>query len=160
MDCQSLTIDRFRSADDLLRIMRHPDVWPWITDDGLRDPNALRIPDAMLSDMIYAVCVDSEPVGFAMFEPRSTALCEFHGALLPEWRGAVGMRLGRMAIRRFWQDFGVDKLVALCPQGNRAGQRMNAALGFAREGLMTRAYRRDGRLEDLIVFGMSREGGA
>lgn len=157
----ALSIERFRSVGDLTRIMRHPDVWPWITDDGTPEwTAAMRIPEAWMESCIYAVCVEREPVGFALFEPRSAAMAEFHGALLPGWRGAVGLRLARMAIARFWQDSGADKLVAMCPAMNRAAQRVNAAIGFMREGLLTAAYRRNGRLEDLIVFGMSREGGA
>lgn len=64
-----------------------------------------------------------------------------------------------MAIARLWQDTGFDKLVALCPAGNRGAQRVNSAIGFERQGLLTGAYRRGGRLEDLVVYGMSREGG-
>lgn len=151
-----LLITRFNSAEDLVRIMRHPGVWPWITDDGSPDPDALQIPDGWIERHVYAVCAAGQPVGFALFDPRSAALAEFHGAMLPEWRGPVGLALARMAIARFWQDFGCDKLVAMCPTGNRAAARMNITLGFKREGLLTSAYRRGGRLEDVIVFGMSR----
>jgi RimJ/RimL family protein N-acetyltransferase len=156
-----LSIERFRSSDELVRIMRHPAIWPWITDDGTPEWSAsMQIPETWMERCVYAVCANSEPVGFALFEPRSVALAEFHGALLPDFRGAPGLRLARMAVARFWQDSGADKLVAMCPAGNVTAQRMNALIGFQREGLLTAAYRRNGRLEDLIVFGMNREGGA
>lgn len=139
--------------------MRHPDVWPWISDDSCPAPVDFAIPDGWIDQCTYAVCVNGAPVGFAMLEPRSAAMAEFHGALLPEWRGKTGIRLARMAISRLWQDTGFDKLIALCPAGNRGAQRVNVAIGFERQGLLTDAYRRGGRLEDLVVYGMSREGG-
>lgn len=139
-------------------MLRHPQVWPHVSDDGNGPREEFELSgDVVLTWSWYLVLYRDTPAGFASFEPRNAAVAEFHGAVLPEYRGRIGLELARQAMRAYWRDSKRPKLAALCPASNRLAQRINAALGFQREGLLTKAHLHHGRLEDVIVYGMTRD---
>ena len=155
VDCQA---ERCFDTSVLSAILRHPQVWPDVADDGSGEREQFELcGDAVLSWIWLLVRYRGMPAGFAAFEPRTAALAEFHGGVLPEFRGQIGFELARAAMRAYWQQATRPKLAAFCPVSNRGAQRVNAAMGFRREGVLTDAYLRRGKLENVIVYGMTRD---
>lgn len=155
MDCRA---ERCFDTSVLSAIVRHPKVWPFVSDDGSGAREDFELSsEIVLAWSWYLVSYRGTPAGFASFEPRNAAVAEFHGAILPEFRGKVGFDLAHASMAAHWRSTKRPKVVAYCPASNRLAQRINVALGFQREGELTDAYLRNGRLENVIVYGMTRD---
>lgn len=144
-------------ADVLLGILRDPSVYPWISDDCSPAAEDFDLPAEVLSrDLFLVPYVDGDAAGLAWFHAESAVLCSYHGALLPGFRGGLGVRIGRQVFDHFFEHTDFQKVMALCPADNPRAQRYNAAIGMRREGVLTESHLSGGELHDLVLFGISR----
>lgn len=154
----AIEVERCTDAALLSALIRHPAVYPGVIDDASPPAEQFALPEALVvQDVFLLPRVNGVAAGWAWFHPESVALASYHGALLPEFRGGVGVEIGRAVFQHFWEHTLFDKVMALCPMTNKPAQRFNAAMGMRREGTLTRAYRQGGSLVDLVVFGIERK---
>lgn len=157
-DSPRIDVRQCSDAGVLLGILRDPSVYPWIADDTSPPADEFTIPGAILSSDLFLVpYVDDVAAGFAWFHAESMVLCSYHGALLPGFRGGLGVRIGRQVFDHFFENTSFEKVMALCPTNNPRAQRFNSAIGMQREGLLTKSYLSGGELRDLVLFGINRD---
>lgn len=154
----NVDIRRCTDADLLTRIMCDPSIYPWIVDDASPSADEFRMPEAIAksnADLFLIPYVDNTPAGFTWFRAENAVMCSYHGGLLPGYRGKQGLTLVSGALRHFFECTSYRKVIAMCPEVNRAAQRFNRAIGMQREGRITKAFSLDGELCDLIVYGIT-----
>jgi RimJ/RimL family protein N-acetyltransferase len=145
----------FKRSDDyalIRRIITHPRVYDFATDDYSPAPAAFEVND---DPRIWYVLVNDGALGLMMFLPQSTVCYEIHCCLLP---GAWGRsaEAARGAIDFIFQHTDARRIVASVPAYNRLTCKLARAAGMTQYGVNAAAFLKRGRLEDLICFGISK----
>jgi RimJ/RimL family protein N-acetyltransferase len=129
-------------------------------------------PEAVLADIerssrepvefgVFVIEVDGRPVGTMAFEVANqrSRIAHLGGlAIHPEFRG---QRLANEAARRFQRhlllDLGYHRLQLEVYGFNERAMRHAERVGFTREGVKRKAYRRHGQWWDGVLYGLIRE---
>ena len=70
------------NREDAERIIAHPDIWPYVSDDGSVDPDVFELQDEVMT----VVCYDPDPVACTVFHWRNTCMVETHVQVLQDAR--------------------------------------------------------------------------
>jgi RimJ/RimL family protein N-acetyltransferase len=74
------------------------------------------------------------------------------------WQGqGFGSEAIRLVLRYYFTELGYQKVTVHVYEFNEGSRRLHEGLGFAREGRLRREAYADGRLWDVLVYGMTRE---
>lgn len=162
---QFAVTDRF-DAEAMQAFMRRPDVY-WSSGDALMPPpEAMNFVEHMAHPDVYTLAAThaGHVVGYVQFNRRTSIGAEIHVGFHPQYRGFVAKRVIEYAIGLVFRDKGLLKLWATVPSDNRAAVLGAKAIGFVVEGRIRNAIVRDvggggPPLADLIILGLSRQGG-
>ena len=129
-------------------------MWPVVSDDASGEPEDFEPIDH--PDAYYLVPIRDGDMGgvIALFR-QSSAVVEIHASLLPGFRGAAAAAvLG--AVRAYLAQTipEATRLRAWVPACNRAALAGVRRLGFTECGKEPQAFRKDGALYDLHLFGV------
>ncbi len=115
------------------------------------------------ADLKWAVTVDErpEPAGFtALYGVGRQAAPEL-GILIGDpdlWGRGVGSEAQRLTIVKAFGELGAHRVFELILAENSSARHVVERLGFEEEGVMRGHVRREGRLLDVVVYGLSPEG--
>ena len=137
------------------RIVTHPEVYPYLADDGSPTPEDYR---AIEHEAIYYVLVerDDVPVGVLLFVPQNAVCYEGHTALLPEVWGEGG-KIGQLVIEWMFANTPCRRIVGNAPLFNHRALQYAKKAGMQPFGVNAKSYLKDGVLYDQIVLGISKE---
>jgi RimJ/RimL family protein N-acetyltransferase len=113
-------------------------------------------------DLKWAVTVDERPeaAGFtALYGVGRQAAPEL-GILIGEpdlWGRGVGTEAQRLTIAKAFAELGAHRVYELILAENRGARHVVERLGFQQEGVMRGHVRREGRLLDVVVYGLRPE---
>lgn len=129
----------------------------WVHESGF-DGDAPAITVAKLKQHEFVeVVADGVTACFAVYSPLNQFAWQWHGAVKPEFRKRYWRRIAH-ALQDYAFKNGIIKLAALCPSRNRACAAFNKYSGMQVEGYLSAAHvDNDGKLDDLILFGMTKE---
>lgn len=150
---------RFERATDpieIKKIVAHPDVYPFVTDDFSPAPRNYWPP---LSSVIYWLVAyqAGEVVGAFLFLPINAINFDFHAAVFPWARGTKWSRLaGAGALDWMWQNTKCLRVTASCPSFNLRALGWFKALGFKEFGVNHASFQKFEVLHDLIMLGVSK----
>ena len=136
---------------DTEKIITHPDIYPFVRDDGSVKPEDFSLPDGVTCLVVY----DPEPVACSMFYPRNTCTYEIHTQTLPEGRNK-SFEYGRAMLAWIWANIPINKLVATIPADNRKALLYTLKIGFQIEGKCPGSFVRGGKIIDQTHIGISR----
>ena len=139
------------NRDDAIGIITHPEIYPFVKDDGSVKPHEYTIQDGIYCLVVY----DPEPIACSIFYPRNTCTCEIHTQTLPEGR-AKSFEYGRAMLAWIWENMAVDKLVATIPEDNRKALLYTLKIGFQIEGICPKSFVRGGKVINQTHIGISR----
>ena len=114
-------------------------------------------------DLKWAVTVDErpEPAGFtALYGVGRQAAPEL-GILIGDpdlWGRGVGSEAQRLTIAKAFDELGAHRVFELILAENGSARHVVERLGFEQEGVMRGHVSREGRLLDVVVYGLSPEG--
>lgn len=162
---QFAVTDRF-DPEVMQAFMRRPDVY-WSAADALMPPpEAMDFVGHMAHPDVYTLAAThgGHVVGYVQFNKRTSIGAEIHVGFHPQYRGIVAKRVVEYAIGLVFRDKGLLKLWAIVASDNRAAVLGAKAIGFTPEGRLRNAIVRDVAaggppLADLIILGLSRQGG-
>jgi len=97
-----------------------------------------------------------DQVGFLAAEQLTRFSFAFHIAMLPKAAGVKEFVKEVMSFLILVYD--VKKFVSLTPADNKAAARLARSVGAEQEGLIKSIFMRDGKLRDIIVFGITVDG--
>lgn len=161
---------RLRSAtrDDLAylsALAEDPQVEPFLSpqvfvqrrlEKGLTEPGSQRGPDGL-----FVIEASGQAVGglaIALVSEHS-CICELTTLMVDPAarRAGVGGQAVRLACRRVLIEYGFHRIQAEAYGDNPAAQRLFEGVGFVREGIRRRAYRRRNQWLDGVLFGLLAE---
>jgi hypothetical protein len=147
-----ITFQRTSDRNLLTLVLTDPLFWPHITDDYAPDPRRYEAPR---DPRIWYVLVieNCEVIGLFTFLPRSTVLWETHLVLYPD-RKTRGTEILRQAFAWMAEHSTAKRFVAEIPRYNRLAVKLaGRVMQFL--GVNEQSFQKDGRLEDLMLFGSS-----
>ena len=138
------------SGADAEAIIKHDDMWAYLTDDGSVARDDYEIPEAWLNVVAY---VDDVPAAFVCLVPCNYVTSEVHFGVHPEHRER-SKELGETLLTWIWDNTQILKLTAqthAMPVFDYA-----LSLGFEIEGINAMSFMKDGKLMDQTYLGVKR----
>jgi RimJ/RimL family protein N-acetyltransferase len=162
------TIRRARAddVDFLVELLTHEEVQPYLAAVRPRDRGGVAAlversegePDRY---GLYVIEVDGDRAGTMQFElvNRRSAIASVGGlAVHPRFRGArVGDDAARLFQRHLFDELGLHRLQLEIYGFNERAIAHAERVGFVREGVKRKAYRRDDGWVDGVMYGLLRE---
>ena len=144
-----------KDLKEVHRVLSHPTVFSSTTDDFIKEPAGVAL--AILKDPSILTLMPNEDT-VILFKLLNRSLMETHIACVEgKYRRKVG-KASFDAIRyMFWACPDVHKFVAMIPECNVLPRRLAGGIGMVREGRITECFLKDGKYEDLIVYGATRD---
>jgi len=137
------------NAEDAESIISHPDIYPFVSDDGSVERSQFKLPDGMIGLVVY----DPDPVACVCIHLRSTCMCELHVQVLPDARNK-SFEYGKAMLAWIWDNMTVDKLVGLVHDNRTLAYTLK--LGFKKEGECPASLKQNGQLINQTHIGMER----
>jgi hypothetical protein len=137
-------------------IIRHPDVYPWVSDDNSPPPEQNTLAQMLLGCESVFVLSSNEFTIF-VFIPLNSIHFELHTLVLPEGRGKIAIASAKEAGKWIIENTPCQKMKTMVPVFNRAAKWMSRKLGFKYEGTETKSFLKNGILYDQESFGITRK---
>ncbi len=149
----------FERTTDLVlirKILTHPRIWPWITDDGAPDREQFQ-PTPAGEHVWYVLVWDvAELLGLFIFHPHNSVTWEVHTCLLPKSWGERATRAAVGVQAWLWAQTDWQRIVTTVPANNRLALRFARRAGMVEYGLNPKSWLKDGKLHDQHLLGISR----
>lgn len=151
--------ERTRDYELARQVLTDPRIYPFISDDSSPRRDEYR---PIESDaVIYLACYDrgdalDEFLGLFLFAPVSGVCVEVHTCLLPNAWGARAAAAAIAASRWIWEHTETERIITQVPEDNPLARRFALKAGMRPYGRNPASIRRAGRLQDLILLGLSR----
>jgi hypothetical protein len=138
-----------------MRVLSHPEVAPWTTDDLTPIPSDETYRSILELPQVYALMPNEMSV-FMLF-PRNAVCSEVHTSILPEGRGKEGLDAAKRTIAWIWENTPIVKVISFVPSCNRPAILFALQAGLRKEGLIKKSFLKNGILYDEILVGISKE---
>lgn len=149
-----MLIERTHDMELVDSIMRHPQIWPHVHDDGAEDWQPVD------HEGIFWMLItrDNGEVGGVFMVHATNSYCyEMHTCLLPETWGAEAARAAQLLAGWVFRETPAEKLVTNVPAYNRAARRFAIAGGMQQEGVNRASFMKNGVMVDQIMLGITKE---
>ena len=137
--------------EDATRIITHPDIYPYVRDDGSLPPDEY----VVHKDITALVVYDPEPIACSILYPRNTVTYEIHTQTLPDGR-SWSFEYGRAMLAWIWENMPIQRLIATIPADNRKALLYTLRIGFEIEGICPASFMRNGILMSQTHIGITR----
>jgi len=154
-----VSIQRLTDHSYVDAVMKHPDVYPWITDDFTPDPDDFYTETLIDNENFYFVgtFVDDAIAGVFMFHPMTKIMYEMHSAVLPDYRGLLSVTMAVGAAEWIFRNTDCLKLITYVPAGNIAALALARRGGMKAEGVITESFMKGGTMIDQTILGITKE---
>lgn len=149
-----VVLTRTRDMDLVEQIARHPKVWPHLHDDGTPEDWAPFDHDSV---HWMLVLVEGTVMGAFLVHPHSAYCYEMHTCMLPAAWGAVAAKGAQLLLEWAFTQTPCEKMGTRVPEYNRAALRFALAGGMTHEGVNRASFKRNGRMIDQIMLGITKE---
>lgn len=153
-----ITFARSQDYDLIRRILTHPRIWPYISDDG--SPPVEQYQPVQHSAVWYVIVRDvrddgEDLLGLWVFTPENYVCWEVHTALLPAAWGPKGQLAARMLPAWIWENTHCRRIVTNVPSTNRLALHFAYKAGMKIFGVNRSSFMKNGVLCDQICLGIS-----
>ena len=131
--------------DFVVAVTTHPRNWRWMVEDGIDAATYVPPPNR-----IYLAHGDQ---GYIAVERVGQYTWAFHIAMLPKARGVK--EFAEEVMNALVLIFSARKFICLTPADNVAARLLIRRVGAQEEGRMTKVYYRNGKMNDVIVYGVT-----
>jgi RimJ/RimL family protein N-acetyltransferase len=153
-----ITIERTTDYAMIRRIVTHPRIYPWITDDGSPGSDEW---EPIRDDRVWYLLVklEGQPAGVFIFLPQNSICYEMHTCLMPLlWGQNHGSVLaGMMAVQWMFENSSAQRIVGNAADYNRLALRYGRKIGLKQFGTNPKSFLHDGTLYDQHLLGVSKE---
>ena len=145
-----------QDVDFVAGILGHPEVFPFISEDGSDSADVTQHANALLATPVIYVMSPNEWT-LAIFVPRSSVCLELHTCILPDGRGKIALQVNRDVGAWIFENTTCQKVITWVPVFNRAADLMARRLGFELQGNNDKSFLRHGTLYDQLLYGVTKE---
>ena len=136
------------------RIMTAPDIYPWISDDGSPSADEFSAEIFLNNPDIYVL--QPNEYSIFLFIPFVSFVYQMHTCVLKEGRGKMAFKAARDVCRWMFENTDAVKLIGTVEENNRRMDVFARRIGAKKEGVLTKSYVKNGKISDLILFGMEK----
>jgi RimJ/RimL family protein N-acetyltransferase len=129
------------------KILNHPKVYGWISDDLSEKPY---IP----SDSLYLT--NNEKTGIVKIEHMNGVACQIHVATLPELWGKASNHI-KDVLDWIFTNTRYMKIVAFIPVYNKFTIQLAIKSGMKKEGCIEKSFLKNWILQDQLIYGLTKE---
>lgn len=140
--------------DDVERIIGHPSVFEFAKDDA--DVSPLDIAVTALRDKTFIIVRPHEDTLF-MFRRMNLIMFEMHVCIVDGPARKQGLKSAVEAARWLFENTECMKIVSHIPAFHAASLMFAKVCGMKEEGRLSKAYKKNGELHDLVILGATRE---
>ena len=151
-----LSFERTTDVALIGKILTHPLIWPWVTDDGAPDPEAFQPPEPGEHVWFILVWDEAELLGLFLFHSQNTATWEVHTCLLPKAWGKRARKAAEEMLKWVWEETDWQRIVTNVPDNNRLALSYALKVGMTEYGLNPKSWLKNGELLDQHLLGISR----
>jgi RimJ/RimL family protein N-acetyltransferase len=145
-------IERTEDEVFITNCITNPFNWDACSDDGCGDPGLFFLqPDKNV------MWVKVEDYGVFMLTAHNHILFECHTLLLPHAHGKA-VAIGKEALEWAFEYTPAERIITSVPEYNVLALRLAHRVGFVQYGLNFKAWKKNGKLHDLIMLGATKEG--
>ena len=137
------------------KVLAHDEVFPTASEDGCTAVDRYHMADIYLASDHCVVLLPKPGIVLIAF-PRYKVQYEIHVSMMKEHRGKAGVKAAKEGIEYMWQNTSARKLVGFIPAYNTAAVKFARMMGFKKEGVLTKSYRKDGKMHDMIIVGIQK----
>ena len=139
--------------DFINSILRHPDIYPNITDDFSPQRNKISISEIIKSDSVHIISPNENAVIFLI--PRNGVTWEMHYNVLKVGRGDSIRKISKDVFKyAFTQIENCKKIVCYIAEIYKNAIKFATDIGFKHEGRFTKSIQKNGNLYDEIIMGI------
>jgi RimJ/RimL family protein N-acetyltransferase len=135
--------------------MKHPDVYPFISDDGSPTAEDYEPKDLLVLEQVYFLS-PADGVLF-MLVPVNSVTYEVHTCILPDIRGASSIAHAKELILWMFTNTRCEKIVTTVPVFNLPALALAIRAGMKQEGVNRRSFLRRGVLYDQTMLGVCKQ---
>lgn len=135
-------------------LMKHPKIYPWISDDFSPSVDEFTAFVPLSSPHVYYIMPEEKVL--AIFTPINRCTYEQHTCVHPDKRRGT-TEYGRMVLDYMFEETECEKVVTFIPRYNLPAVFAARAVGFVEEGLITKSFKKNGKLVDQRVYGYTKE---
>ena len=146
-------------TDIIKAIYADEKIFPYVTDDGTPDIDAVDFTGALGNQGMYFLLAEDndKPVGVFLFHPWNTVCFEMHSAVLPAFRGQGSMDAARAAGLWMFSNTLCQKIVTHIAVTNYAARALAKVCGMKQEGINRKSFLKNAGLLDQYIFGICKE---
>lgn len=114
--------------------MKHPSIYPWISDDRCKDPDQFTLPEIDGDSIKAVLCYNYETYCgcFILFDKGNCTL-EIHTCLLPNAKG-MGKIFGDAVVSKIFKETDCKVISTYAPETNPLAKRLAIKCGFEYTG--------------------------
>ena len=147
--------ERTTDAAVVKRIITHPKVYPWISDDNSPAPEEFE--PTIHPAILHLLCIEGkECIGLWTFIPHTSACWEVHTYLLPKHGMKRGRQAARMALDVVWANSTCRRIFANVPDFNPLALKFALDVGFVEFGYNPASLLKNGKLWGQHLMGISK----
>lgn len=141
-------------AAEIKKIVTTPYIWSELSDDYDGDPADYQ--PKIHQQVLYVLVRDGDSIiGLLIFSMHSPICWEVTIAMLPEGKGRA-LETGKAGLRWIFTKSPCLRIIGRVLKSNRLALKLNKAVGFKVYGVNPKCIMRNGKLEDFVLFGISR----
>lgn len=152
-----ITIERSHDYALIQRIITHPEIYPYVSDDHSPDPADYWPMES--AQMVYIVPMYNLifPMGVFACHPHNSICYEAHTCILPDFRGERALMAAQASVTWFFENTDGLKVITHVPRYNRIAYHFSKKVGFKDEGINRASFLKDGVLHDQYLLGITAE---
>lgn len=151
----SISFEPTIDVSTIKRIVTHNYIWENLKDDFDGDP--IQYEPKIHDQVLYALVKDDDSIlGILIFSMHSPICWEVTIAMLPDGRGRA-LETAKAGLRWIFTKSKCVRLIGRVLKSNRLAMKLNKAAGFKVYGENPKCILRNGKLEDFVLFGISKD---
>jgi hypothetical protein len=140
-------------VDKVDSIMRHPTIYPWISDDGC--PTSMEYTSLELLKIHNVFALGPDENSLFIYIPVNYVTWDMHSSVLPKSRNR-SKQLARGAVDWMFTKTRCLKIITWVPEFNSRALSL-ALKGFSLEGIIKKSYMTRGKLFNQYLLGITKE---
>lgn len=151
-----MRIERTFDQDLATAIVKHPSVWPYVSDD-LTDFDLYRAP---MHDSVFWLLVldfDDTVLGAYFLHFQNAVTLEIHTCLLPDARGKKSKEAAKCVLSWVFSNTICQKVITHVPENNVFALAYAKRAGLQEEGINRASFLKQGKLLNQTLLGITKE---
>lgn len=148
-----MIVERSFDAERITKIIAHPKVYPWVSDDG--SPKAEDYSPHFNPAVFYlAVKDDAGDIGVFTYVKQNLITYEVHTCVLPERIGQSAKKAAVASLQWMFKNSPAKKVITQVPSNNIKALAFAKRCGLKEEGVNRSSFMKGGTIYDQYILGI------